>query len=166
MQKVVLTIVLFFVSSFLLSQTIQRSSMQSSAGSYGSFGTLEVQSNIGELMFETYSDSQNMLTQGFVQPEPFLTTTIIESSSFQAKIFPNPVSDYLFVEFDKFYGEELIIEIYDILGKKLLINQTNRSTPSASKLELNFQNLSSGFYFLRMTSSKNKIVNTFKISKI
>ena len=61
-------------------------------------------------------------------------TTNIEESNINTKIFPNPASDKIIVEFDG------LKEIYTVLGKKILVTK-NRI--------IDISSLESGIYLIR-----------------
>lgn len=161
---------LIFIFSLLnclltFSQSIQRSTSFSATGKYSNTGTLQIESNIGELMADTYNNSQYIFTQGFVQPESPLTTTTEQINPIQnGNVFPNPVSDKLNVQFELINPSDIKIEVYDIMGKVQIINisyDTNKKN-----IEINFEQVSPGIYFVKIISINNQYNKIFKINKI
>ncbi len=165
MYKYVLSIILLFCCTLIFSQSIQRSTSFSSSGSYANIGSLQLQSNIGELMITTYSGTQNMLSQGFVQPDQLiLTLSDNNTNTIEAKVFPNPVINRLFIEINTV--DNYTIEVYDVLGKKQIIDVAMGQSGSKQNFELNFEAINSGIYFVRITSLHNQLNKIFKIYKI
>ena len=69
-----------------------------------------------------------------------------------ASIYPNPVSDILYIAFTQDNEQPVLVEIFDVFGKKIL----QRSFSSASKIEqldLQPHSLSSGIYQVRFSNS-------------
>ncbi len=164
--KSIITIVLLHVSVFVFSQNIERSSYFSSTGNYKNSGTLQLQYNIGELMSDSYTGAQNMMTNGFVQPEPSLSVsvgTVINSGN--CVLYPNPVSGNLFVLLELQDYSDVTSEVFDVLGKKQLTEMISNNNKGKYTGELNFEKLSSGIYFVRIISAKNQFNRTFKVSK-
>ncbi len=165
MLKSGLLLVFIFLNSLIYSQTIQRATISSSAGSHSNPGALQLQSNIGELMIETYT-ATNILTQGFAQPEPPLITVNVNQFSFaDGKVFPNPVTDNLFVQLNLPNYDDVSIELIDMLGKTQLVNIIKQETIGKSIYQLNMQNIDAGIYFVRIVSVKNQLNKTVKVNK-
>lgn len=77
------------------------------------------------------------------------------------KIHPNPVKDHVNIDFTSEFSGELNIELYDILGRKLLENNANfRAGNNSVPVLINRNNsLSSKFIFGTLTfTTDNKIV--------
>lgn len=76
----------------------------------------------------------------------------------QFNVYPNPVNDYLNVQF---FGEIEIAEIsvFDIIGKHILSEVITRDANS-----INFSSFSKGVYIVRI-KAKNQKTNTFKLIK-
>ena len=70
------------------------------------------------------------------------------------KVYPNPTSDKLFIECEKFST----ITLYDMFGKEVLNQNINK------KLEININHLPKGIYIARIIS-EDKVVGNSKIVK-
>ena len=163
--KLLILIFLFFNTVEAFSQSIQRSVIFSSAGNYADAGTLHLQSNIGELMADTYAHPQGMLSQGFVQPETMMITLVNDhAGKIEAKAFPNPVTDKLYIELGATDVSSLVIEVFDLLGKKqsLPLSKAN----AGGHYELSFEDMQAGIYFVRISSGSGHYTKTFKINKV
>ena len=86
----------------------------------------------------------------------YIGVDVINSSSI--KIYPNPVSDELFVS-SKNFSAETIATIYDVMGRKLL-EQKN----SSGNFSLSMKSLSAGTYILHVSDGKN--VSRVKVVKV
>ncbi len=157
---------LFLHCTFSYSQYVQRATFFSTGGNYGNNGSLQLQSNIGELMSDTYTSGSSMISQGFVQPDLSLITIVVENPFVEAKAFPNPVLSQLTLELNLTEADGVVIDVYDIFGKKEAIDFTSNYSSLKSSFILNLEKLSSGIYFIRIGSQKNKFNKIFKVNKI
>lgn len=64
----------------------------------------------------------------------------------EIKIYPNPVTDRLYIESSKQIGS---IEVYSLIGKKLLVNYNAK--------EINLSGLSRGVYLIKVFGKNNKV---------
>lgn len=159
-----IAVILFFSCTEIFSQSVQRSTVFSSAGNYSDLGTLKLQSNIGELMVDTYNNSQNIFAQGFIQPETFISTIIEQTPDAlgDGKVYPNPVNDKLYIQLTLVNKFDVKIEVYDVLGKLQMIDISN----SDKNYELDVEQLNPGIYFIKISSSDNQFGKIFKINKV
>ena len=155
---------LICLSNSIFSQAIQRGTIFSSAGHYGTSSNLQLQSNIGELMTNTFSN-QTILTQGFVQPEPPIVTFTNNYQNIDGVAYPNPVSSVLYLVLNNIINSELNIEVFDMLGNKQIVEIKNEDFLSKSQYQLHFEKFDSGIYFVRIVSQDNKLNKTFKVNK-
>ena len=85
-------------------------------------------------------------------------STVLSTDEFSwdgLRIYPNPTSlDYIFVR----HTEDVSVQIFNVLGKKISVNQVSTSNP-----RLDISNLSSGIYLLKISNQENSI--TRKIIK-
>lgn len=99
------------------------------------------------------------LTQGFQQPDTISSqnTTSILSNIFnnsQILIYPNPANEFMSIEFDGMIQSKIEIEIFDLNGRKIQHLQSQFSTlnQSTDKIVIDVSSLTSGLYFLRLSS--------------
>jgi hypothetical protein len=148
----------------MFSQSIQRFAF-STSGSNG-FGPSSIQSNIGELMVNTYSNASNFLSQGFVQNDQLsINVNTVGFNVIHGNAFPNPVSENLTVELNALDCSDVIIEVYDIMGKQQLAETKMSVNNGKHNYELNFGSIVSGIYFVRVFSAKNQFSQVFKVTK-
>lgn len=69
---------------------------------------------------------------------------VLESSSFEVLLFPNPASDEVELEFNR--TVDPIVEIYDALGKLVYSDELN----DVATTSLNVSNLETGVYFVKV----------------
>ena len=83
------------------------------------------------------------------------STSIEElANAINLKVFPNPVSDILKIEFNLTEGEILEIDITDILGRKVkTIANSNLIRKGFNKLKINTSDWPSGTYFIILKHS-------------
>ncbi|MDX1941926.1 MAG: T9SS type A sorting domain-containing protein [Saprospiraceae bacterium] len=81
----------------------------------------------------------------------------------QIKIFPNPTSGKLYVQFDFDENKEVIIQIHDMLGKLLL--QTKPKMISKQAQELNLSQYPSGLYLLKIKINQHIITQKITLSR-
>lgn len=77
-------------------------------------------------------------------------------------MYPNPTSEFLFIEYNNSLREDLNITIHNVDGK-LLLNQNHDDTQS--KIELDITTLPSGIFFVSILES-GQVLTTQRIIKI
>jgi hypothetical protein len=80
----------------------------------------------------------------------------------QIKIFPNPVDETLFLQYNLNDPLEVVLEVYDIRGVRVL--QQNSRTDNFENDQLNLSHLANGVYTLRISAVESFV--TFKIVKM
>ena len=153
-------IILFlFTSSICLSQSISKQVIGSSGLTFDD-GSTKLSHTTGELVVGAMTDQQGtyQLSNGYY-PSLDLSTLSTESPSLdlQVKVFPNPVTELLFISHPTEQRFEVMIT--DMTGKKLL------NTTYQNEQPLHFQNFTSGTYFVTVTTDISKEVNSYKIIK-
>ena len=90
---------------------------------------------------------------------------INENSNFDLhfKIFPNPFSDALFIEFESDKNELIKIKLLDQYGRIMQIKEI-KNLKGYNKIKLNTSDFSNGIYYLQVLTSRNTII-TKKIIK-
>lgn len=76
----------------------------------------------------------------------------------QAKVFPNPCRDYVFVTTDENIQGSVTLNLYDVTGKSVI----NETVEASQEIRLSLNDIDAGIYFLRMRSGKlfcNKTIN-------
>ena len=115
---------------------------------------------LGECVIETYSSTNNILTQGFQQSK-FSITSIEENTnnSFFVLAYPNPTNSFINICTESTEVGKMKVELLDIAGKLI------HSETFQNNLQLNLSEYSSSVYFIRVCDENNNSIKTFKLIK-
>jgi hypothetical protein len=151
-----------FTVFFALSVEAQiKQEVISSAGGYNSNGGISISWTLGETIIPTYKVGDLVLTHGFQQ---VLIITTIEENLDQlvnVKVFPNPASEIVNLQFEIPVEGEITLFIFDSHGQ--LIKRDIIESTTVEK-QINLQDLPAGIYYLRLI--KGKLVNVYKVVKL
>ena len=156
-MKIIYILVLFIISNFANSQNRIVASSNDIVNSGGSLSY-----SIGLVDYLSITDSIYQLNCGVQIPfEMFETknSNLINNSNYN-KIYPNPTSDFLYIELSEKSIFDLKYEVYDLNFHKL---EEKNITEKVTKISLN--NFPESLYFLRIIENSNQI-KIFKIIKI
>jgi PKD repeat protein len=134
------------------------------SGNFDTSGISTLSWSIGECMIETYTGTNNILTQGFHQTD-YLITEIdeVNDPDYSINIFPNPAKENLTIEIITSDPEILTLYFSDEIGK-ILIRENMKSEERLRTI--NLQGISTGIYFLSIVSESGKIIKSYKVQKI
>lgn len=121
-------------------------------------GQIQLEWTLGEVLTETESNGNNVLTQGFHQPELNITGIEDLSPGWELSVFPNPTSGDLNIQFAS-QDEMLHFNLNDLSGKQLY------SSRSAQSFRMELHNLAPGTYFLSVRSHNGTLRKTYQILK-
>ena len=138
-------------------QVTTPSVVSSSGDSYSNGGVL-MDYTLGEIVIETYTNSNTILTQGFHQGDLKVTTSVV-NLDIKTKIYPNPTTNFLIIELEKNVNAELLV--YDINGKIVIKDKLNEE----QKKQLDFSFLTQGNYFLHINIADKQSVYQINKSK-
>jgi hypothetical protein len=129
-------------------------------GGYAKNENIHLTWTAGELLYETVSNKQNILTQGFNQNVYIASVTAVEEISLKAKIYPNPTSGTLSINiqsepFDLFY-----LRVFDLQGRNVKF-----ITMTGSFEKIDISHLPPGSYFLNVSCAKQLKSKTYQIIK-
>lgn len=129
-------------------------------GTTATGATGSVSYSVGQIDYSA-KGANNEITEGVQQPYEIVTLAVSEDGNTEKNIslYPNPVKDVLFVDFNQEKFSNSTYQLYDAQGK--LIKNGNFSQ---KKNELNFSMLPASVYIIRIFSD-NKMMKTFKIIK-
>ena len=133
-----------------------------SAGEHFSGTNAQLSWTIGETMIETYVNGSNQLTQGFHQTNLMITAVNDLAESFQVKVFPNPATDVLNIEWSEI-TDPLNLNLFDATGKQLLLQKALDQTMPKT---LDLSGYATGNYLLHLSNSDGETLKIFKILKI
>ena len=125
MKKTITLVIVFFCLFNCNSQSIAPSVINTSGGTFQS-GYYQLEWSIGELaLVEQMTSSNNSLviTNGFIQPFIQYPATINRNIIFgndEIKIFPNPASSYVEINFLGKQKGRITLSFYDGSGRKIL----------------------------------------------
>lgn len=91
----------------------------------------------------------------------FVQSSMKELEEIEWRIFPNPFSNYVFIEVDGKYSSNVEIQVLDVIGKVKL----SREFTINSTQYLDLTKLSPGMYFVRLIDEQEKIRGIEKIMK-
>jgi hypothetical protein len=153
-------ILFFFILSLPgFSQSISKQMIGFSGTNFDN-GSNKLNYSAGEVVVGamTGEDGAYQLGNGYF-PSLKLSTLNIEAPKLklQIKVFPNPVTETLFINHPT--QQYFDVMVTDISGKQILKTAYRNHQP------LSLQNLTSGTYFIRVTTKDSKQTNTYKIIK-
>lgn len=124
------------------------------AGFDSQIGNLVISSSIGEPAIVTFTNSDFILTQGFLQPE------IIPCGEFALSYYPNPTKDDLTVEVSGCDTKIESMQLIDVWGRLI----TSMTPEKNNKVLLG--DISPGVYFIRifLTNTESQTIKIAKVS--
>ncbi len=146
------------IGLFLLSASVNAQSVISAQGNSYTNGSNTIDYTIGEAVTATTSNGTNDLTQGFHQTNVTITNIEDLDVNVSVNVFPNPTSEFVNLNIEKFEG--LTLRIFDVGGKLLKKVQLDSTQTEVSVLEY-----AEGTYLLTLENKSRKKIKTFKIIK-
>ena len=152
-------IVFFFISFSGYSQTISKQVIGPCGQTFEN-ATNKLSYTVGEVLVGamTSEDGSIQLGNGYY-PSLNLSTLNIETPElqFKVKVFPNPTKELIYITHptEQFFE----VSITDISGKQTLQTAHQKQQP------LSIQTLTTGTYFVTVTTKDSKQTNTYKIIK-
>ena len=155
MKKLLLILIALPMIGF--GQVTTPSVISSSGDSYNNGGIM-MDYTLGEIVIETYTNSNTILTQGFHQGDLKVTTAVV-NLDIKTKIYPNPTTNFLIIELEENVNAELLV--YDINGKIVIKDKLNEE----QKKQLDFSFLNQGNYLLHINIADKQSVYQINKSK-
>jgi hypothetical protein len=143
----------------------QKLEVLASAGGYSvaSGGAVSISWTLGETIIPNFvsQDGSISLAHGFQQK--LIITKVEENilTPVNVNVYPNPVSEYVRIEFEQPSDAEIRLNLLDFRGK--LVDSDILGT-GVTIHEINMQDLPSGLYYLRL--QKGKQVNVYRVVKL
>ncbi len=81
------------------------------------------------------------------------------------RMFPNPVSERMTVNFNMNEADFLQVEVFNTLGQRVQTVAGDQFATGLHTLEVNAQELNSGVYFLRMRSGERELSRRFVVNR-
>jgi hypothetical protein len=150
---------LFFASPASMSQQLGLTAICSTGKVMGS-SDISLSHTTGEAVAVYFMNSSITLSQGFQQPSTTVPTSLTNytKQQVQINIYPNPANYGIWVR-TQGATHPLFLEIYDSLGKIVLIHPTILGSHDYIGLE----SLSSGLYVIRVYSEVGNTLTTERI---
>jgi hypothetical protein len=156
MQKSFSIVLLFIVSNFAQAQESVNSIGGVDAGTGGT-----VSFSVGQMVYTTDSKEGGAVVQGIQRPYRITTTDIKKlDNSILFKAYPNPSSDYLFLEMNAYRNEKLNYQLFDMQGKLIMTNPIE-----IPKTQINMRGLAVGAYVIHIYNTNNQPIQTIQIIK-
>lgn len=134
----------------------------STSGNYDSNDDNQISWIIGESFTETLSNSENTLTQGFLQTNLEITSiNEFQIKELEIEIFPNPTNEILNIIYINNENDELYYSITNLNGKIISIGSIVEHDKVMKQID--FTNYNSGIYII--TFSTKKLNQSFQIIK-
>jgi len=162
MKKHLTTTLLLVCIHWVVNAQSSEPTVLATSGAHYSGTNTELSWTIGEVIVETVTGSDNIVTQGFHQPLVEVTT-VEESwpSYLKVNVFPNPVTEKITVNIEN-NTLELQAIIYDMTGRQLISEEIGHSQ---NYIEFNVDDLANSIYLLNIHSKDKKYNATYKIQK-
>lgn len=133
----------------------------SSAGGQGSGTNVQLSWTVGEPVIETFAGPSAILTQGFHQSK-LLVTAInpLVYPGISLEVYPNPVTSALQLQVKGEDIPELMVRLFDMNGRLVYV-ETVEALPGMISME----KFTPGTYLLKVYSTSNDPLKTFKVIK-
>ena len=158
-----------FASIFLsvcgFSQITLEPSVVASGGNYAETESMSISWTLGELAATTLTGGDMILTQGFQQPFDYGTGINTEELNWGITAYPNPVANTLYVKFDIERSRDFWIEIQDVTGRAISLEQHKEIFPG-DMIQLNTSNFTYGVYFLKVFTPDREQSQVLRIRKL
>lgn len=146
------------------SQQLSRQVLVPLAG-LASGNNLSYSQTVGETAVQIASCSEYIFTEGFQQPG-FRLKSEIEPQGTVAKVYPNPVNDFVTIELHGDASRTFKIDFINIAGTIVISERKVFNDKFWYKDLLNLESLARGFYLIRIYSEDGMVNQTFKIEKL
>lgn len=110
---------------------------------------------VGEMtMVQTFSNQENILTQGFQQPDDKMATGIINSTpngSGSFTVYPNPAVSNVWIDFKLPEEANVNVEMYNELGQNMGNVYSSNYQRGSTVQQINISAFAAGIYFITLT---------------
>lgn len=151
---------LILVLTISVSAKAQQLEVVATSGDFYENSSGSLSWTLGEVVIETLSETNFIITQGFQQSK--LTVTAIndlQTSGIELSVYPNPTNSFLLIEVKTDNQRDLQINLFDLNGKLILQKKI-----TGSKQTVYMQNYKPAIYILKITEG-NKEIRTYQIVK-
>jgi hypothetical protein len=101
--------------------------------------------------------------QDSTQPElTAISTGSANIADIKFKIYPNPATDYIRVEWDTDKSLEVHVELYDLVGRRI---SRIKSEESINRIHLDLKSFQRSAYLLKVFTADGKFSRTYRVVK-
>jgi hypothetical protein len=157
-----LKISMFGLILILMANTGYAQLLQATATSGGQFTgkSTQISFTVGETSIQTMQGKTMMLTQGFQQPQLWVTAiNEMKGLAFKIQAYPNPVTDFINLATDSDLPSGCTWQLTDMNSRSL-----NNGQIVGMNTEISFQQFVPAVYILQVID-KSKVLKVFKIIK-
>ena len=148
--KAILACCVLFISSVTKAQTLSPTVIAAS-GAYAANANSSLSYTVGEMsMVQTFSSANNILTQGFQQPNDKITGLLNIGPNAEGSfiVYPNPAVDNLWYGYQFAQTGTITVDLYNALGQKLSTVFDGDYAGGKTVGQVNASSLAAGAYFL------------------
>jgi hypothetical protein len=151
---------LFFLFYVIIHITSSGQQVVTTSGDFYQNTNGSISWTLGEIMTDTYTNNQSVLTQGFQQPNLKVTSiTELPGLDYSITAFPNPAKEFVKLKIEKEDVNGMQYDLLDMSGKVIESKKIQNS-----ETEISFADLIPATYFIRITENDIEI-KIFKIVK-
>ena len=151
-MKRIIIIAFVLTTSGLIQAQSTKLSVLNATGQTLRNATFQLTYSVGEPMITVLKNPNDILTQGFIQPE-----TVKKGSEFN--FYPNPVADKLYFE----NAEKIAsYKIYDVAGRQVFGQAFDKPQRTVT---VNLEMLAEAIYIVNAFDSEGKRLHSFQIMK-
>jgi hypothetical protein len=100
-------------------------------------------------------------------PSEELPTSVFDrfaGNSIDARIYPNPASNYLSISYEMEQSGEVTVEIINITGQKMMQSELGQRTSGTHVETISLDGMENGVYMIRMTTGDSMYTSKIKIA--
>ncbi len=162
MKQIITLLALFFIILRVEGQSLSPHVI-AAIGGFSSADDISLNWTVGETFTATHTTGDFYLTQGFQQPGFMIVSAELTTlPDFEIRLYPNPATDFIRVEWTSDIRSEVHVELYDLLGRRI---SHLKSDNNSSHIRVNMQSLQRSAYLLRVYSGDGEFSKTFRIIK-
>lgn len=154
-MKTLIIVILIFATTFVKAQSISPFVLNSTGGFFQE-NNIWLDISVGEIVTSTISNSETILTQGFLQPDYNLVSIKKHTHSTEINYYPNPVRNELFITTG--LNNIKSVNVYDYSGRIVIVTDYSNN--------IDMSQLTDGLYIVELVGSDNQKIESFKIQKI
>ena len=159
MKKLLLTILIVIMGFPIFAQEVQfPSAILSAGGNYDDGSSTRLSRwRIGHIHVITLPEKVSTRVND--------ETHDLSKQNWIVSVYPNPVEDFLYLEFKLPETKEFLLKITDVAGRVVFVQEA-RTFINGSIVELNMSGYSPALYLLQISSLDMKSLQVYRIQKI